>query len=59
MKKLFEMSDLGLLSYYLGIEVKQDVDGIRLSQSSYAAKLLAKLGMMDCNPCHVFLWSRK
>ena len=53
MKKLFEMSDLGLLSYYLGIEVKQDVDGIRLSQSSYAAKLLAKLGMMDCNPCHV------
>lgn len=24
MKKLFDMSDLGLLSYYLGIEVKQD-----------------------------------
>ena len=29
MEKLFEMSDLGFLPYYLGIEVKQDVDGIR------------------------------
>jgi hypothetical protein len=25
MKKKFSMSDLGLLSYYLGIEVKQEV----------------------------------
>jgi hypothetical protein len=28
MKKKFSMSDLGLLSYYLGIEVKQYGDGI-------------------------------
>jgi len=31
MKKKFSMSDLGLLSYYLGIEVRQGDDGITLS----------------------------
>jgi hypothetical protein len=32
----FSMSDLGLLSYYLGIEVEQGSEGITLSQSAYA-----------------------
>jgi hypothetical protein len=31
MKKKFSMSDLGLLSYYLGIEVKQEAEGITVS----------------------------
>ena len=31
MRKKFSMSDLGLLSYYLGIEVKQGDGGITLS----------------------------
>jgi hypothetical protein len=53
MAKVFKMSDLGLLSYYLGIEVKQHVDGIPLSQESYARKILEKSGMEDCNPCEV------
>jgi hypothetical protein len=51
MKKKFNMSDLGLLSYYLCIEVKQGGDGITLSQSSYALKILENAGMMNCNPC--------
>jgi hypothetical protein len=51
MKKKFSMSDLGLLSYYLGIEVKQDADGITLCQSSYAAKILEVAGMRNCNSC--------
>jgi hypothetical protein len=50
MKKLFSMSDLGLLSYYLGIEVHQTPGKISLSQSAYAAKVLDKCGMKDCNP---------
>nr|XP_020150942.2 uncharacterized mitochondrial protein AtMg00810-like [Aegilops tauschii subsp. strangulata] len=53
MKKLFHMSDLGLLSFYLGIEVKQEVDDITLSQAAYAMKILEKSGMVGCNPCHV------
>jgi hypothetical protein len=51
MKKKFSMSDLGLLSYYLGIEVKQGGDGITLSQNAYAVKILESAGMLNCNPC--------
>ncbi|WVZ90939.1 hypothetical protein U9M48_037189 [Paspalum notatum var. saurae] len=51
MKKLFKMSDLGPLSYYLGIEVKQGRRGIELRQSAYAIKLLEKAGMASCNAC--------
>jgi len=36
MKGRFCMSDLGLLTYYLGIEVEQERDAITLRQSSYA-----------------------
>ncbi|WVZ92527.1 hypothetical protein U9M48_038582 [Paspalum notatum var. saurae] len=36
MKKLFRMSDLGPLFYYLGIKVKQGRCGIELHQSAYA-----------------------
>ena len=50
MKRKFSMGDLGLLSYYLGIEVKQGEDGITLSQSAYAKKILEAAGMANCNP---------
>jgi hypothetical protein len=44
------MSDLGLLSYYMGIEVKQGPDGIHLHQAAYANKLLERSGLSTCNP---------
>lgn len=53
MAKVFKMSDLGLLTYYLGIEVNQEEDGITLSQGSYARKILEKGGMLECNPVQV------
>lgn len=40
MHKLLDMSDLGLLRYYLGIEVKQAAGTITLCQSTYAGKIL-------------------
>jgi len=49
----FEMSDLGLLSYYLGIEVDQQKDFITLKQSGYAKKVLERFGMQDCNSTKV------
>lgn len=52
MKKMFNMSDLGLLSYYLGIEVQKTSEGITLCQAAYAAKILEKNGMRNYNPCH-------
>jgi hypothetical protein len=49
----FKMSDLGLLHYYLGIEVKQSASGISLSQGAYAMKILEMSDMIGCNSCHV------
>jgi hypothetical protein len=49
----FKMSDLSLLHYYLGIEVKQSASGISLSQGPYAMKILDRIDMIGCNPCHV------
>lgn len=50
MKSLFRMSDLGGLTYYLGIEVRQEPNCIRLSQTSYAVKVLENAGLSTCNP---------
>jgi hypothetical protein len=50
MKKSFSMNDLGLLSYYLGIEVKQKPGEIKICQSAYAKKILEICGMKGCNP---------
>ncbi|GJX84602.1 zinc finger, CCHC-type containing protein [Tanacetum coccineum] len=49
MEEKFEMSDLGLLAYYLGIEVTQTRDGISIKQSGYANKILKEARMEDCN----------
>ena len=53
MASKFEMSDLGRLTYYLGIEVVQHEGGITLRQERYASRILAETGMNDCNPTHV------
>ena len=52
MKKLFDMSELGLLCFYLGIEVRQDTTGIALRQTHYAKRILKLSGMIGCNPAH-------
>jgi len=49
MKATFKMSDLGLLHYYLGLEVSQTEAGITICQSSYAAKILETAGLTNCN----------
>lgn len=43
----FMMSDLGPLSYFLGIEVTSTVDGYYLSQHRYIEDLLAQSGLTD------------
>nr|GEW14323.1 ribonuclease H-like domain, reverse transcriptase, RNA-dependent DNA polymerase [Tanacetum cinerariifolium] len=49
MEEKFEMSDLGLLAYYLGIEVTQTNGDISIRQSAYANKILKEAEMLDCN----------
>ena len=39
------MSDLGAISYYLGIEVRRGKEELTLGQSTYASKLLERSGM--------------
>ena len=44
----FEMKDLGLMHYFLGLEVWQRSDEIFLSQGKYTVDVLWRFGMMDC-----------
>jgi hypothetical protein len=50
MCKTFKMSDLGVLSYYLGIEVLQSRDAITICQGAYAKKILDTAGLEESNP---------
>jgi hypothetical protein len=43
------MSDMGLLSFYLGIEVHQGDSGITLRQTTYAKRVVELAGLTDCN----------
>lgn len=49
MKRTFDMSDLGLMSYFLGLEVKQNEIGIHISQPRYTRDLLREFNMSYCN----------
>jgi hypothetical protein len=44
----FEMKDLGLMHYFLGLEVWQWPDEIFLSQGKYTVEILHRFGMIDC-----------
>jgi hypothetical protein len=53
MKATFQMSDFGLLSFYLGIEVvHQDSSDISLRQTTYAKRIVKLDGLTGCNPAH-------
>ena len=48
MLEVFEMTDLDLMSFFLGMEVKQDHEGIFVCQKKYAREVLKKFHMEDC-----------
>jgi Reverse transcriptase (RNA-dependent DNA polymerase) len=50
MMKEFEMTDLGLMKYFLGLEVNQHEKDIFISQETYAKEILKRFGMENCNP---------
>ena len=49
MKQVFEMTDLGILSSYLGIEIKYEEDYTWLTQRSYIESILHSFKMSECN----------
>ena len=50
LRKGFEMTDLGYVHYYLGIEVTQHTTFIFLFENKYIENLLNIFGMDECNP---------
>jgi hypothetical protein len=42
------MKDLGLMHYFLGLEVWQKLGEIFLGQGKYTVEILSGFGMMDC-----------
>jgi hypothetical protein len=44
----FEMKDLGLMHYFLGLEVWQSPERIFLNQGKYAVEILKRFNMLEC-----------
>ncbi|GJW57430.1 putative ribonuclease H-like domain-containing protein [Tanacetum coccineum] len=47
MHKSFQMSSIGELTFFLGLQVKQKKDGIFISQDKYVTEILKKFGFSD------------
>lgn len=47
----FDMTDLGDLTYFLGLEIKKSVAGLHVSQTKYARDVLTRFGMASAKLC--------
>jgi hypothetical protein len=50
MQNKFEMSLLGELSLFLGLQICQSNQGIFISQTKYIREMIKRFGMEDCKP---------
>jgi hypothetical protein len=46
----FEMTDLGIMNFFFGIEVDQSTKGIFVCQQKYGADIIKRFRMEECNP---------
>ena len=49
MKLEFDIIDLGMMKYFLGVEILQNFEGIYISQKKYAKEVLEKFKMEKSN----------
>ena len=49
MTQKYEMSDMGLVWPFLGMEIYQEDDNVFICQKNYAEKILRKFRMLVCN----------
>jgi hypothetical protein len=47
----FTLKDMGLVHYFLGIQVQRNDNGFFLQQQQYALDLLKHASMNNCRPC--------
>ena len=50
MQKEFEISLLGELTFFLGLQISQRTEGIFITQTKYIKEMLKKFQMEDCKP---------
>nr|GEW42276.1 hypothetical protein [Tanacetum cinerariifolium] len=50
MKIRFEMSMMGEMTFFLGLQINQSPCGIFINQSNYVLEILKKYGMESCDP---------
>ncbi|GJW73309.1 retrovirus-related pol polyprotein from transposon TNT 1-94 [Tanacetum coccineum] len=50
MSSKFQMSMMGQMSFFLGLQVSQNPRGIFINQSKFALEILMKFGMDSCDP---------
>ncbi|GKC23002.1 retrovirus-related pol polyprotein from transposon TNT 1-94 [Tanacetum coccineum] len=50
MKSYFEMSMMGEMTFFLGLQVNQSTRGIFINQSKYVLEIFKKYGMESCDP---------
>jgi hypothetical protein len=50
MQSEFEMSLLGEISFFMGLQIHQSNQGIFISQTKYIREMLKSFGMEDCKP---------
>ncbi|GKD08889.1 putative ribonuclease H-like domain-containing protein [Tanacetum coccineum] len=59
MHKKFQMSSMGELTFFLGLQVKQKEDGIFISQDKYVTKILKKFGLIDVKTVSTHMETQK
>jgi len=45
--RISSVSNLGNLSYFLGLEIAHFTDGLYITQAKYAFELLSRVGLID------------
>nr|GEV84198.1 copia protein [Tanacetum cinerariifolium] len=52
MSSKFQMSMMGQMSFFLGLQVSQNSGGIFINQSKFALEILKKFGIESCDPVY-------
>ncbi|GJR69616.1 uncharacterized mitochondrial protein-like protein [Tanacetum coccineum] len=59
MHKKFQMSSMGKLTFFLGLQVKQKEDGIFITQDKYVTEILKKFGFADVKTASTHMETQK